>query len=292
MTKICWVIHGLTVLLAWSEHLVDAKDPGVVEVDLVFPRNDTYTFSESMPVVFAVQNPYLADFLQFRLSYEIWNSSIYPGRNGLPEVAATLDLQNVSLSSENPYFAHHSLPGLSERRDFPRDGQWILVWSLWWANCSDATTQTWAWSPYDTFGISDGGNVEFTIKYGDQTLDLVVATSSQRQCPPNSGHGKLGVAINVTGQTKLLDPSRNSFTGCAILAPSPTPTPRPCQVSVDAATAASMSAVWHEELCHSHWAPKDCKPNRENSSQRSAVIDLLWLCLTVGSGILVLVPLV
>src|SRR5207244_4320386 len=52
--------HQLLCFLAlplWCA--AQAAVPGVVEVDLIFPRNDTYAPLPGMPIVFAIQNPQL-----------------------------------------------------------------------------------------------------------------------------------------------------------------------------------------------------------------------------------------
>ncbi|MDM9186223.1 hypothetical protein QU781_28035, partial [Escherichia coli] len=49
----------------------EAKPTGTAEVDLVFPRNDTYAPMPLMPVVFAVQNPPVAGKLYPEILYKV-----------------------------------------------------------------------------------------------------------------------------------------------------------------------------------------------------------------------------
>ncbi|KAK4155344.1 hypothetical protein C8A00DRAFT_13646 [Chaetomidium leptoderma] len=51
-------VWSLVASLAWLGAIVNAA--GVLEVDLVFPRNETYAPPTYMPVIFAFRNPELA----------------------------------------------------------------------------------------------------------------------------------------------------------------------------------------------------------------------------------------
>jgi len=46
---------------------------GVLEVDLGFPQNETYTSASVMSIIFAIQNPELAPILSTQISFYIYN---------------------------------------------------------------------------------------------------------------------------------------------------------------------------------------------------------------------------
>lgn len=70
-----------------------------VEVDLIFPRNDTYSPTYDFPVVFAVQNSQHAELLNIHLRYQIsWGDF----RNNYTDWWT--DLMWANWSSADPYF--------------------------------------------------------------------------------------------------------------------------------------------------------------------------------------------
>lgn len=56
-------------------------NPGIFEVDLLFPQNETYTPQALMPIVFALQNPLLASPLGSGINWNLWegNNLTSPG---------------------------------------------------------------------------------------------------------------------------------------------------------------------------------------------------------------------
>jgi len=48
-------MHVVSVLLAWLACLwTSGNAAGVMEIDVIFPRNDTYAPTDNLPIVFAV----------------------------------------------------------------------------------------------------------------------------------------------------------------------------------------------------------------------------------------------
>jgi hypothetical protein len=76
LSRTAW---SLMAALACLGGIINAAEPavaaGVVEIDLVFPRNETYAPTQWMPVVFAVRNTELARYLIPSMSYSVRNSS-------------------------------------------------------------------------------------------------------------------------------------------------------------------------------------------------------------------------
>ncbi|KIH87762.1 hypothetical protein SPBR_08941 [Sporothrix brasiliensis 5110] len=71
------VAYAALANAAVSTHVAKADtdiSPGVVNVDLVFPLNNTYApFDGAMPIVFALSRPDIGSVLQLRLSYRLFD---------------------------------------------------------------------------------------------------------------------------------------------------------------------------------------------------------------------------
>ena len=59
------------LLAACMGTIINASD--ILEVDLLFPRNETYAPTNRFPVVFAFQNSKRARYLNPQISYILWN---------------------------------------------------------------------------------------------------------------------------------------------------------------------------------------------------------------------------
>jgi hypothetical protein len=120
--------------------------------------------------------------------------------------------------------------------------------------------------------------IEFIIENGGPAVDLVAATDNDKSCDE-----EFGVAINVTDKTMEVPSSRNLDGGtCAVLASStPTVRPHPCQVQIDSAAAASISASVVADLCASFDPPADCP--KDNTARLLAVPDITWIAVTLAA---------
>ncbi|KAL4744894.1 hypothetical protein BDW72DRAFT_212008 [Aspergillus terricola var. indicus] len=142
----------------------------ILEVDLVFPSNETYTPTEWFPVVFAFQNPIRAQYLNFHITYYI---------NPLDH--------NIN---KRYHYTLHDL----RFANYP--GRWSLIWTLTWQSCDEdgflrhgLSQIVWNRTSFST---------EFTIQEAGKKVDLV-ATTSETSCP-DSGF-ETAIAVNVTDQT-------------------------------------------------------------------------------------------
>jgi hypothetical protein len=234
--------------------VVDAA-AGVLEVDLVFPRNDTYAPTSLFPVIIAFQNARLVPFLNPKLSLEIANVD----DNYQTGVSSLYDMRWANFSSSEPYYE------LRVFSEFNKEGRWRLAWQVSWDSCTE-----------DSLGIFLGKNIirnesrhstRFTIKNSAQNVDLVAATTD-RNCSENEG-----VAISIA--TTLPVPEGVEWDGgrtCASLSPT-TPAPTPCQVKFDSAAASSMSSSITASHCKATQTPgSSCSPgsNVKNAAQQLA----------------------
>ena len=123
------------VVAGWlTTALADAStaaiNSGIFEVDLLFPRNVTYTPQALMPIVWAMQNPPLAAPLQAIIYWQLWEGSNETSPGSV--VDGTLDLVvGVNLSSSGPLLFDRIVNTMA----YP-DGVWTLTWEVNVSNCS------------------------------------------------------------------------------------------------------------------------------------------------------------
>ena len=246
--------------------VVDAAASEVFEIDLVFPRNKTYAPTDSLPVVFAFRNAQFIQGLYPHLSYSISNYSDSFG-NG------TRDFSYQSLpwedwSSQEPYFKAAFF------KNFTTEGLWRLRWTIAFESCNkdvfvESSGQSGATSMFNqTISV-----IDFTIKKGGQAVDIVGATEADAEACPE----EFGLALNAT----VLEIDGKQ---CRALPDSASMSPSPCQVKVDSAVAASLTASWEAVLCR--WTvprPANCPAETKNASQRLAVASVASLVAVMGA---------
>jgi hypothetical protein len=273
-------------LLVWLGGLVDAA--GVLEFDLVFPRmNETYAPTDSFPVVFALQNAQLAQYLTPSFNYYISHLASPEPELGNPYDGVVHGGHNLTYlrritnwtSLHEPYFVYTYF------NNFTTQGRWRMLWSATWYSCNvDALGKPGTDDYYNIpviFNTSEKGgrSFEFTIADGGQAVDLVAATANNATCLSK----EYGVAINVTDRMMdipdITTPDWHGGDSCIVLESSlPMPTPTPCRVAIDSAVAASMSAA---KLCHSQNPPDGCPS--ENVGQRLAVAGMICFATVLGA---------
>ena len=238
---------------------------GVIEASVVFPRNETYAPTDSLPIVFAFQNAKFAEHFNFYITYTIRNASdVWSNET----VMFIRDLEWADWSIHEPYFDSTFV-----RDKFTVDGQWELLWKLSWGACREE--DSWMTMPTRVSNMTLG-SIVFTIKSGAQAVDIVAGTANDNPCTEGPG-----LAVNVTGQVER-DHKLNS---CAVVVASSTPTPNPCRVSIGSATAASISASYTARMCNVNvtFPPDFCPPEEDNSSRRLAVAGVASLAAAFGA---------
>ncbi|KAK3947972.1 hypothetical protein QBC32DRAFT_352734 [Pseudoneurospora amorphoporcata] len=249
--------------------VADAADSGIIEVDLLFPRNETYAPTEWMPFVFSIRNGELSKHLNPFLRYRGWNTSDL-GAHGFTFRNEKLKFANWS--SQNPYFVYNF------RNDLQSEGTWWLDWEFYFLSCNeDFTSVLDPGAP--VFLNNTFRRITFTIKEGGQPVDLVAATANDKTCSEQNI-----AAINVTGKTQDAPLSGDELPDdiCAVVG-SPEPSAIPCQVKVDSAVAASMTASLRDRLCdplRTIDRPDDCP--EDSAAMRLAVAGVACLAAAVG----------
>ncbi|KAJ5320645.1 hypothetical protein N7508_000928 [Penicillium antarcticum] len=239
----------------------------ILEVNLVFPQNDTYAPNDSFPIVFAFRNSERARYLNPSLEYLLWDE------NGDEALPVRHELRWVNWTDQDTYFAY------KYSRSLRRESFWKVLWTLSWDSCAEDSTQYGSKVVYNTTTKATW----FTTKNSAPKLDPIAATAN-RTCL-----GQSGVAINVSDRTMYIPGegwSGGQYTNhtCAVVAASPTPTTNPCRSQIGNATVASMEAslkAWHCNITFGQAA--DC-PDKNNVAQKLAVAGIS--CLLALSGAL------
>jgi hypothetical protein len=224
-------LHFLVFIVACAK-MVGASS-GVVEVDLIFPRNETYAPTANLPIIFAFQNSHLAPFLNplIQINTQLVQSANDSTPSNPIDSEYLYQLQWANFTTNNTYFAYPTYQRRTFNFEIETEGIWELTWILIWETCPD-----------------DGGNqlmvnrsahtTTLTIGKGAQEVDLVSGTKDK------SCSGQEGVAINIT-HTSLV-PNTAVWDGqgdmCASTASS-VPKSDPCRVSIDPTAAASISCA-------------------------------------------------
>lgn len=224
--------------------------PSTVEVDLVFPHNDSYAPSTIFPIVFAFQNAALAPTLDpgFELSI-LQNGDVNSNVTYSPQ----LDLRNTNFSGSDPYYVYTFLSNINTTSD-GNPTPYLLQWQFGAGNCSGPAS--------GTSNITGGFrtmNVFFTIQNGAQVPDLT-ASADTSTCS-NISH----FAFNVTDTLPVLDPGEkyDGRNTCAVLSDEqPMPSGNPCAVQVGSATASSISAAMTATICAGPSPSVSCPPSK------------------------------
>jgi hypothetical protein len=139
---------GLFSLLPFASAYWALTDPktdhatrGVFEVDLIFPREGTFSPTNTTPIIFAVQNPQRAKDLG---AYIIWtlvqpsNATQADGYNipGLRE-HGVIELGDLNISTiSNPYLAWDRITAIGDTED-----SWDFEWTIRYSNCTEFYTE-------------------------------------------------------------------------------------------------------------------------------------------------------
>ncbi|KAH0596393.1 hypothetical protein MHUMG1_05509 [Metarhizium humberi] len=205
-----------------------SKVPETVEVDLVFPRNDTYAPSPFIPIVFAIQNYHASRPLSLDIWYKLiggprWNTTLQRG-----VIRPNTEYANYSNKATDLRFLYEWTDRLNNT-----EGNWKLTVELYAANCTRLGRGAAA-SVHGSLSYTQK-YVYFSTRHGAQQPDLVAA-SKDGVCDKTTG-----VTFNITEVKEVSWFNRHSVDHdvCPILAPE-APKPNPCLAKVNATTASSI----------------------------------------------------
>lgn len=199
----------------------------MVNIDLVFPLNDTYAPQDGpLPIVFALSprpfQPSLASTLQLHLSYVLLDTH----NQSRSLASGDFDLGKLSSSSvDNPHFFF----GYSDRL-VGRASQFAL-------QCTVSLMASFTSTDNNSTVITDPNliyNAYLTTQTGSQPADVPSSVGDKTTCLP---HASWSMAFDVN------DYVQNKSDTFALLAPnSPSFASRQCAVKVDAASTANITS--------------------------------------------------
>ncbi|OBT58740.1 hypothetical protein VE04_00726 [Pseudogymnoascus sp. 24MN13] len=251
---------GVAVLLACARTAQAAS--GTLEVDLVFPQNDTYAPAHIIPIAFAFQNSDLAGYVQPSIAF-----TIIPYGNNTKAIAnGNFEMTWSNFTDSNPFIQYgEALEGLNS------EGIWALDWQLSVTNCTGPDN--------DLKFTTDTKmhRVVFTTKNGAKAPDVSAATAK------DTCSNSQGFAFQIT---QTLDSGGKFDNGrpCAVLAET-TPAPTPCGVKIDAGAAANVSASFTAKACAietASWCPKVDGANQNAVLSSVLVGGIAFLAVAVG----------
>ncbi|KAF4832282.1 hypothetical protein CGCTS75_v004522 [Colletotrichum tropicale] len=263
--SVTWFLAGFHAAIAV------AANSGIVEVDLVFPRNDTYAPIALFPIVFAIRNSSLAQFVNPYIEIRVRNSS----DRFDTYVTHDYDLRQANFSSSDPYFESRGFGR------FKKEDSYTMIWTVRQQSCLADRSSLANYHTKDVISNNTIRLITFTIKNAAQEVDLVSATNKDDVCLSAQG-----VAINITDTVEGLLGRQWWGVGdtCAVVA-SPTPIANPCQIKLDSATAARISASVTAAACRLSNPIIDCPTEDEekNNAQHLAVGAMSLVAVALGA---------
>jgi hypothetical protein len=210
----------LLFFLFWAKWAVSADSgtlPATVEIDIVFPLNQTYTLIDPFPVIFVIQNATVAWRFGFTLE---WNITGVADGDSFTDIFGS----GFLFGGENPV---HPVPPpdpyiVVNSTRFPTVTEKVPAgkWTLGWSYSASPCTQSGNIIDIDLTGeVVAQGSLSFTVEAGGASPDF---TSS---CPTLAG--QVGMMADLLGCPQLGTPNASN----------------PCGAKVDAAQASSISAV-------------------------------------------------
>jgi hypothetical protein len=197
----------------------------VVEVDLVFPRNDTYR-PGAIPILFAVQNSALAVLLAMRVG---WTVREYGGNH---PVSGYRGLLCDELAQSDPFF---TTEGMDSALTTDSEATWNLVWHVQSQNCSVMDNDQ------QISQILQTRQLIFTTKKGAQQPDVLQGTGTCANSP--------GVTFNVTDTLPISARHNRGRGSCNVLAPGPFPVANVCAIAIGPAVAATATKRTPQSFC-------------------------------------------
>lgn len=258
---------AIWLLAACIGAVVNASE--ILEVDLIFPRNETYAPTDKFPVVFAFQNAERAKYINPSIDYTILglqgNHTFY---------APTHELGGTNWTDDT-FFAHEFFSFAKQ------EGTYQVTWTLNWDSCDEALFENPNRRSKIDYNSTQLETV-FTIEKSAPKADLVAATAN-KTCPD-----KNGAILDVTDETFKV-PSDLNWTGgkwtndtCVVVKTS-TSKPDPCRVHVDKAAASSMEASYTARVCSGISPPDDCPADKTGAAKKLAVAGVSFLLAAAGA---------
>lgn len=243
---------SLLLLTNFNSAAAEATPPtsGTLEIDFLFPRNETYAPHALMPLVIALQKPSLAlGVASIGWGIARGGNSTDPyflyASGGVWEPGNTLFEPNLTYAVE-PYFSYRAIDTLA----YP-EGLWTLYWTIYINNCSTPD-----------HAVQKSGSVTFTTSKNGKAPDLEAATA------PGACRNVPGYAFDISSvhQNTTVHEYENK---CGVLGPYKESDANPCGASINATAASSISAAMTYTACELFLPPNVTCPQPTHASSTS-----------------------
>ena len=268
------------VATAHKDDLPDIDDlsTGIAEFYQIFPRNETYAPSPLFPVVFAFQNPTIAQSLSPYIAVTLfqWNQSTSDWEvNDTAQFVPEKKMSNAS--DDEAFFVHFVFPGKLDT-----EADWGLAWELTYNNCTEGEGRQ-----IFPYAGSFGNSIGFKTKKGGQKPDFI-SSSGDTQCSDFAG--------STWNITKVAEPNPQSYEGqwCAYYS-SVKPDPKPCEVQVASKIQESILASATNAFCH--WRDVACPGYEDDEDEEdhsgtirvslAATVAACFVSFAVGLGLFI-----
>ena len=232
---------------------IDDLSTGITEFHQIFPRNETYAPSPLFPIVFAFQNPTIAQSLTPSVSSTLfkWNQST---SDWDVNDTAHFVFENMGNASDSePFFIHNVFGG-----NLDTEAYWSFAWGLTWINCTEGEGRQ-----IFPYAGRFNNHIRFTTRKGGQEPDFV-SSSDNSLCSDFPSF-----TWNIT---KIGEPYPRGYPGqwCAYFSPVK-PDPKPCEAQVDAKVQESILASATNAFCRG-LENVDCPSDEDDEEDHSETI--------------------
>ncbi|KXJ94818.1 hypothetical protein Micbo1qcDRAFT_221293 [Microdochium bolleyi] len=163
-----------------------AITPANIELDLVFPRNETYALKKRFPVIFGIQNAAAAYTHGYHLGWQVRRAGTEYVMGGVDSGGVTAAQFRPETAPADPYFIVNSTNwGLDFVYDYTKvPGQYILEWRFGLSkNCSESS----AWFNATTNAVALANSIQFTVVPADDAAGKDIDLAAAGACPALAG---------------------------------------------------------------------------------------------------------
>lgn len=218
---------------------ITRTDFGPLEIDLIFPRNDTYEPTHLVPIVFAFQKPGQIPN-NTALNMEAVIRVARPGDGPYSSVIDRLALKPDGDKGIGFFYTGY-LQAFTE-------GTYEVSYDINWDNCTALNTLKYGHSDFLYQASGYTNSVTFTMKNGSQPMDLI-AGFNKHTC-----HNTQSAMLQIDYMQRFPkwfrgDEFRANHPFCAVMYDSPPPA-QPCNVVLTPERAHSIVQRLNESICY------------------------------------------
>ncbi|KAL3443396.1 hypothetical protein BJX65DRAFT_311897 [Aspergillus insuetus] len=190
--------------LALIPRVLGVDYPATIEVDLIFPRNETYNNMTTFPIIFALQNADAALAFGYTIDWEfVWlggdeDEKFLDAYTG-PDISDSIYLSDFKYTHDDLVL----VAGKVSNRNgyYLRPGTYLVQWTYDTVTCSVSDTTTTYHIGGDGY-VAMGGNVVFTAVADGSGLGFEVPVD---ECPLYSGQWTAGDGTNTCPELSSFD---------------------------------------------------------------------------------------